>query len=171
MSDPMVFTHRMTGGGCWALLVVMLVFPAMPITSYLAEYGGMLWLGGLVAIVAILATAIALWAFVRAEYRVELHADRVRFVEQTKWFGFPRPEAVTFDVRLDEASRVRMVNTRTPSRNGGWSHSSAIHFPGRKNVVPADFLGSREDPKSEYNRLVATLRERLGDRFSVEDKV
>lgn len=171
MSDSAVFSHRTSTGGCYALMVVLLVFPAMGVTSYLADSEGRLWWWGLAAIATLLGAALALSVGVRTDYRVELDAVRARFLEQHRWFGWRRSETVMFESRLDEASRVKVVNTRTPSRHGGWNHSSVIHFPGEKNVVPSDFLGGREDPKSEYHRLVATLRERFGDRFSEEEKV
>jgi hypothetical protein len=39
------------------------------------------------------------------------------------------------------------------------------------DLVTDYYFGSREDPKSEYNRLTKALKERLGERFTVEDKV
>lgn len=163
-----MFSRRSSGGGCYALMVMPLVFPVMAVTSYLGKDARE---EGTMVVVGIHVVALLLWQVVRAEYRLELGDDRVRFVERLSWLGLSRPETVMFDVPLDATSRVKQVNTRTPSSRGGWNHGSAIHFPGDKHAVSDYFLGSREDPKSEYNRLVAALRARFGDRFTVEDKV
>lgn len=50
------------------------------------------------------------------------------------------------------------------------SYGSSLHSPGDA-VLRDPFLGSREIADSRYNRLTKALRERLGDRFTVEEKV
>lgn len=168
MSEPMVFVRRSSGGGCYALILVFAVFPVMGLLhAILGESQAKLSGAILLALVAL---AAVVWQGVRDEHRLELEAGRVRFLERQTWFGVTRPASVLFDVPLDETSRVTQVNTRTPSSRGGWNHGSHLVFPGDHHVTDY-FLGSREDPASEYNRLAKTLKERLGDRFSVEEKV
>jgi hypothetical protein len=97
---------------------------------------------------------------------VELGPSRARPSPRAWWGG----SAVHFEVPLDASSRVHQINTRTPSSRGGWNHGSHLVFPG-DNKVPGELLGSHLDPKSEYIRLTKTLKERLGERFTVEDKL
>lgn len=170
MSDPNVFVRRSSGGGCYALMIVFAVFPVMGVVSFFLDSNTAAAAIGSAVIFGIVGVALAIWQLVRDEHRVELGDDRVRFVERQTWFGVVRPETVLFEVPLLAGSVVKQINTRTPAKNGGWSHSSHLLFPG-DNRVTDYFLGSREDPKSEYNRLAKALRERLGDRFSVEEKV
>jgi len=59
---------------------------------------------------------------------------------------------------------------RTPSSRGGWNYGSRLVFPGDR-LLPDTFFGSNQNPNSEYVRLTKHLRERLGDRFVVEEKV
>ncbi len=169
MSDS-VFVQRSSGGGCYALMIILAVFPTMGIVSFFLDTNGAAAAIGSAAILGIVGFALAVWQLVRDEHRLELADDRVRFVERQTWFGVTRPETVLFEVPLLATSRVKQINSRTPSSRGGWNHSSHVLFPG-DNRVTDYFLGSREDPKSEYNRLTRALKERLGDRFSVEDVV
>lgn len=168
MSEPMVFVRRSSGGGCYALMLVFAVFPVMALSQAFLD-DDQTQIGGAI-VLALVALAAVVWQGVRDEHRLELDAGRVRFLERQTWFGVSRPAMVVFDVPLDETSRVTQVNTRTPSSRGGWNHGSHLVFPGDHHVTDY-FLGSREDPASEYNRLTKTLKERLGDRFSVEEKV
>lgn len=170
MSDANVFVRRSSGGGCYALMIVVAVFPAMGLASFFADGSEAAKIVGASVVWGIVVLALAIWQLIRDEHRLELHADRVRFVERQTWLGVQRPENVLFEVPLDASSRVRQVNTRTPSSRGGWNHGSHLVFPGDHKVTDY-FLGSREDPKSEYNRLTKALKERLGERFTVEDKV
>jgi hypothetical protein len=169
-SDPYVFVRRSSGGGCNALMIVLAVFPVMGVGSFFADGSETAKIVGASIIWGLLGLALVVWQLIRDEHRLELQADRVRFVERQTWLGVARPETVLFEVPLDASSRVRQVNTRTPSSRGGWTHASHLIFPG-DNRVTDDFLGSREDPKSEYNSLTKALKKRLGERFTVEDKV
>ena len=170
MSDPNVFVQRGSGGGCYALILVVGVFPVMGVLSAFFGENETVKLIGSITIFGIVALAFAIWQLIRDEHRLELHADRVRFVERQSWLGVQRPETVLFEVPLDATSRVQQINTRTPSSRGGWNHGSHLVFP-RDNKVPGELLGSHLDPKSEYIRLTKTLKERLGERFTVEDKL
>jgi hypothetical protein len=170
MSDPNVFVHRGSGGGCYALMIIFTIFPVMGVVSFFLDTNPIVAAVGSGVLLCIVGLALGVWQLIRDEHRLELHADRVRFVERQSWLGVPRPETVLFEVPLDASSRVQQINTRTPSSRGGWNHGSHLVFPG-DNKVTDSFLGSREDPKSEYNRLTKTLKERLGERFTVEDKV
>ena len=170
MSDANVFVQRSSGGGCYALMIIFAVFPMMGITSFFLDRYAAAAAIGSGAILGIVGLALAVWQLIRDEHRLELGDDRVRFVERQTWFGVTRPETVIFEVPLLASSRVQQINTRTPSSRGGWTHSSHLVFPG-DNRVTEYFFGSREDPKSEYNRLIKALKDRLGDRFSVEEKI
>lgn len=168
MNDSVVFVRRSSGGGCYALILVFAIFPVMGLLHAVLDEDQKNV--GAAVVFGLAALAFLVWQAVRDEHRLELDARRVRFVERQTWFGVTRPETVLFDVALDETSRVTQVNTRTPSSRGGWNYGSHLVFPGDHNVTDY-FLGSREDPASEYNRLTKTLKERLGDRFTVEEKV
>lgn len=168
MSDSVVFMRRSSGGGCYALIVALAIFPVMGVLQAVLDDDQKNI--GTAVIFGLAALGFLVWQGVRDEHRLELDVGRVRFVERQTWFGVTRPETVVFEVPLDETSRVTQVNSRTPSSRGGWNHSSHLIFPG-DNRVTDYFLGSREDPASEYNRLTKTLKQRLGERFSVEEKV
>ena len=167
MSDPNVFIQRSSGGAGYALLIILLVFPVMGVTSFFGEQAKVFGTGAVLATVGLAAAVLFL---VRAEYRLELGASSIRFSEAATYFGIRRPAEVKFEIPFDDQTRVRQVNTRTPSSRGGWNHGSALHFPGDHQLTDF-YLGSREDPKSEYNRLLKVLEERLGERFTVEEKV
>jgi len=170
MADSTLFVRRSSGGGCYALMLVVGVFPVMGLVSAFLGDDPAVAAVGAGAILGIVAVALGIWQLIRDEHRVELGPSSVRFVERQTWFGVPRPETVLFEAPLDATSRVTQVNTRTPSSRGGWNHGSHLVFPGDHKVTDY-FLGSREDPSSEYNRLIKELKARLGDRFSVEEKV
>lgn len=170
MSDASVFVRRSSGGGCYALMIIFTIFPLMGVISFfLDSHPTVAAIGGGV-LLGIVALALGVWQLIRDEHRLELHDDRVRFVERQTWLGVQRPENVLFEVPLEASSRVQQINTRTPSSRGGWNHGSHLVFPGDHKVTDY-YFGSREDPKSEYNRLTKALKERLGERFTVEDKV
>ena len=170
MADPTLFVRRSSGGGCYALILVVGTFALMAIANLLAGDDPRVAAVGGALVLGLVALALGIWQLIRDEHRVELGPSSVRFVERQTWFGVPRPETVLFEAPLDATSRVTQVNTRTPSSRGGWNHGSHLVFPGDHKVTDY-FLGSREDPSSEYNRLVEALKARLGDRFSVEEKV
>ena len=171
MSESEVFAHRTNGGGCYALMIVMLVFPLLGVSAFLgSSFGTVGTMTGVGLILATLASAAAVFFGIRSEYRLELGPITVRFLEQGTVFGIQRAPLVHWELPLASLTSAKQVNTRTPSSRGGWNRGSAIHFPGDRQLNET-FLGSREEPKSEYNRVIKALKARLGDAFTVEEKV
>jgi len=167
MTNPNVFSHRTSGGGCYALLVILCVFPVMAVTSFFGDAAAGIGTGIIVAVVGL---AAAVWQLIRSEYRLELGPSSVKMSVRESYVGVARPEVVTWEIPIAQLTAVKEVNTRTPSSRGGWNHGSALHFPGG-HALDSTFLGGKDDPSSEYSRLVKVLKERLGDAFTVEDKV
>lgn len=170
MSDETtVFVHRMSGGGCYSLILLMLVFPVMALGQLLAPeaYAPMITLGG---VGTVLGLAVVVWFAVRVQMRLEIGPASVRLVERESVLGIRRSEQVLWDCPLSELTHAKEVHTRTPSSRGGWNHGYALHFPGKREIRGGLF-GSRDDPNSDYNRIKAWLRERVGDRFTTEEKL
>lgn len=167
MGDSSVFVQRQAGGAGYGFVLVLLVFPVMAIVSFFGEAATGI---GTAIILGIVVLAGLVTFLVRDEHRVELGPSSLRVTSTPTYFGIRRPTVVKLEIPITAETRVRQVNTRTPSSRGGWNYGSSLHFPG-DNVLPDTFLGSREIADSQYNRLTKALRERLGDRFTVEEKV
>lgn len=163
----MEFRHRSRTGGLQAALVLFLVFPALIVGGLARDYlGDVLSVAPLVTIVLI---AAALYVAIVTEVRVVVGPEAVRVVERDGWFVPRGPERVRWELPLAELTSVREVTTKVPSSRGGWNTGVALHFPGDR-VLRADELGLK-GYRSEYDRLAAHLRERLGERFTTEEKV
>ncbi|MBN8613227.1 MAG: hypothetical protein J0L92_21725 [Deltaproteobacteria bacterium] len=167
MSESTEFVQKQAGGAGYGCMLVMLVFPVMAVGSFVGDSA--LGIGSAV-IACLVLLAIVVTFVVRDEHRVELGPSSIRATSKQSLFGITRSSEVKLDVALTADSRVKQINTRTPASRGGWNHGSSVHFPGG-HVLPDTFLGGREIPDSQYNRLTKALKEQLGDRFTVEEKV
>lgn len=161
----MEFRHRSRTGGLQAALVLFLVFPALIVGGLARDYVGMLSLAPIAIVVCVSA---ALYVAILTEVRVVIGPDAVRVLERDGWFG-SGPEKLRWELPLAELTSVREVTTKVPSSRGGWNTGVALHFPGDR-VLRAEELGLK-GYRSEYDRLAAHLRERLGERFTTEEKV
>ena len=166
MSGQQVFQHRYRSGGFYAFLIILSVFPVFLLTNIV---GGELALTvGSVTVLLITVTAGAVWVLIRNTVAIEIDDRVLRCREQESYFGIAGQSTIAWEVPLADLTSAKEVHTKTPSSRGGWNHGWALHLPGKRQIV-SDLLGGKDDPKSEYNRLVAWLEARLGDAFTREE--
>lgn len=167
MSSVEAYVHRTRSGAFYSVLVLLCVFPVMGVGSLLRDSLGTL--PTTVGVLLVVALAAAFYAFFVTEVRLVIDGGHVRLTEQDVAFGSRRETKLLWELPLAELTAVQEITTRTPSERGGWIHSSVLHFPGDRKLTE-HALGTRAVPSSEYNRLVQSLRARLGDRFTAEER-
>jgi hypothetical protein len=169
MSDaPLVFFHRTSAGGCYSLILVFAVFPVMAVGEFLPRSIAMPVTNA--GILFVIGLAIAMWFGMRSETRLEIGPTSLRLVERESVLGIQRPEQLLWECPLAELTHAKEVHTRVPSSRGGWNHGYALHLPGDR-VIRGGLFGIPDDPKSDYSRIKAWLRARLGAAFTTEEKL
>jgi hypothetical protein len=163
-----LYVRRVRSGTFHAVFVLLWVFPVMCVGSFFSSTLGARPMNA--ALLCVLALAAACYAFMVTDVNLTMDGAAVRLFEQNITFGVRGERKLTWELPMVELTSAREVTTRTPSSRGGWMYSTVLHFPGDKTLTDGA-LGGKSDPASEYNRLVAALRARLGDRFTTEDRV
>jgi hypothetical protein len=162
------YSGRVRSGGCYALLLLPLIFPVFGVGALLDHSASRM--PTTLVTLAVLAAAAAFYGLYVTECRLTIDERGARLTQQDIAFGLRREVQVLWELPLSELTSAHEVTTRTPSSRGGWIHSTVLHFPGDRKLS-ADAFGAKQEASSEYNRLVASLRARLGDRFTAEEKV
>lgn len=147
------------------MIAIALFIPAMFVTA-VVDWGFDVPEGPFPALVILSAAVIAYFVF-GSEDRVVIDERAMRFGRVPILFGVRRAEKIRWEIPLAELTSAREVTTRTPSSRGGWNTSVVLHFPGDRKIAEGE-LGLRGVPSSPYDALVASLRRRLGERFTVE---
>jgi hypothetical protein len=164
------YVHRVRSGTFYTVLVLLCVFPVMGVGALFSDAHGHAPPAVTAALLAVLALAAGFYAFYVTEVVVTVDGNTVRHTQQDVAFGVRRALRVQWEFPRAELRAVREVTTRTPSSRGGWNQSSMLHFAGDRKI--SDFaLGSKSDPASAYSRLAASLRAKLGEQFTTEEKV
>lgn len=164
MQTPETFVHRRRGG-LQAMIAIALFIPAMFIAA-VVDWGFDVPEGPFPAAVIVTAAVVAYFVF-GSEHRVVLDDRGMRFSRVSILFGVRRAERVLWEIAASELTSAREVTTRTPSSRGGWNTTVVLHFPGDRKIAEGE-IGVRGAPSSPYDALVASLRRRLGERFTVE---
>ena len=170
MTPPEKYVHRVRSGTFFAVLVLLFIFPVMAASAFFSDAHGKAPPVFTAALLSVLALAAAFYAFYVTEVVVTIDEHTVRHTQQDLAFGLRRELRLQWEFPRAELTTVHEVNTRAPSSRGGWSQSAMLHF-GNDRKISDLALGSRSDPASAYSRLVESLRAKLGERFTSEDKV
>jgi len=164
------YVHRVRSGTFYMVLVLLCVFPVMAAGAFFSDAHGKPPPAVTAALLAVLALAAAFYAFYVTEVVVSVDEHTVRHTQQDVAFGIRRELRLQWEFPRAELRSVREVTTRTPSQRGGWNQSSMLHFVGDRKISDLA-LGAKSDPASAYSRFVASLRAKLGDQFTTEEKV
>ena len=164
MGEREEFVHRHRGGG-YAIAVLLMIFPAMLLAGLLEHFAGIRQ--GPAPAAVIVGLAVVAYFVAGGENRLVIDERAVRFTRSSFLFGVRRGERVEWELPLGAVASVREVTTRTPSGRGGWNTSVVLHFTEDHRLHERD-LGMKGAPSGAYDPLVASLRRRLGERFTTE---
>lgn len=164
MSGAEEFVHR-TREGCYAVLVLFLVFPAMGVGALL-EYVADIPQGP-IPLLVIVALAAVVYVGLGTENRAVIDERGLRFSHAPVRFGMRGAETLAWEIPLHSLTSVREVTTRTPSSRGGWNTGTTLHFSDTQRIHDTE-LGLKGVPGSAYDALVVALKRRVGDGFTAE---
>lgn len=167
MSPVETYVNRTRSGVVFSVLTLLCIFPVFALNALLESTFGPR--PGTIAVLFVLALAAAFYAFYVTEVKLVIDGAHVRLSEQDIAFGLRRANRILWELPVSELTAVQEITTRTPSSRGGWGYSTVLHFPGDRKLTDQAF-GWKTVPTSEYNRLAAALRTRLGDRFTAEER-
>lgn len=146
------------------MMSVFLFVPAMAISAGLERFAGIRQ--GPVPAIIVAALVVLVYFAMGSELRVTLDDRGMRVTRARVRFGMRGAETLLWEVPRHALTHAREVTTRVPSSRGGWNTGTRLHVG--ENVLESLELGSKDAPSSPYLALTRSLKQRLGDRFTVE---
>lgn len=163
VGHPETFVHRegASANGVGLIAVLALLLSAVVSQLLLGRPPGP------EPVVVAVVVAVLAYFSMGIESRVVLDETGLRYTESPVRFGVLRPATVAWAIPAAGLTAVREITARVPSSRGGWNSTTHLHFSDTHRIHDLR-LGMKGVPASAYESLTASLKRRLGDRFTVE---